>query len=131
MGISGVDQASSLDMLVLQHEIISYVESVLREIDFSDEAIGLGEIKEVGPGGTFIDREHTARRFRKEIWFPKLLDRSFYQAWLDGGAADTEERCRRRKEEILRTHSSDPISGDLARALDEVVEAARSNLRRG
>lgn len=128
MGISGVDQASSLDMLVLQHEVISYVESVMRDLDLSDEALGLSEIEEVGPGGTFIDREHTARRFRREIWFPKLLDRSFYQAWVDGGASGMEERCRKRKEEILRRHSPEPISADIARALDEVVEAAR---RRG
>ncbi|MGB2824692.1 MAG: trimethylamine methyltransferase family protein, partial [Phycisphaerae bacterium] len=55
MGISGVDQASSLDMLVMQNELIRYVESALREMDFSDEALGLAEIASAGPGGTFID----------------------------------------------------------------------------
>ncbi|MBM4050754.1 MAG: trimethylamine methyltransferase, partial [Planctomycetes bacterium] len=65
-----------------------------------------------------------------EIWFPKLLDRSFYQAWVDGGASGMEERCRKRKDEILRRHSPEPISADIARALDEVVEAARRGLSR-
>ena len=124
MGISGVDQASSLDMLVLQNEVISYVESTMREVDFSDEALGLDVIDEVGPGGTFIDSIHTAEHFRRELWVPRVLDREYYQAWLDGGASDTESRCRSRKEEILRTHEPEPLPADLERALDEIVKAA-------
>ena len=49
--ISGVDQGASLDMLTFQNEMISYVESVMREPDFSDEAFGLDEIEGAGPGG--------------------------------------------------------------------------------
>jgi len=130
MGISGVDQASSLDMLVLQNEVISYVESTMREIDFSDEALGLDVIESVGPGGTFIDSVHTAEHFRRELWFPGLLDRRFYQAWLEDGASDMESRCRARKEEILRTHVPEPISPELDRALDEIMEAAGHVSRR-
>lgn len=128
MGISGVDQASSLDMLVLQDEVISYVESTMREIDLSDDAIGLTEIEAAGPGGTFIDREHTAEHFRRELWFPKLLDRSYYQQWIDEGARSMESRCTERKDEILRTHQPEPVSDDLERALDEIVNAAREEL---
>jgi trimethylamine--corrinoid protein Co-methyltransferase len=125
LGICGVDQASSLDTLVLQNEIVSYVESVMRPIDLSDEALGLDEIEDAGPGGTFIDREHTAAHFRKELHFPKLLDRGYYQSWLDGGAACMEDRCRERKEEILRTHTPEPVSDELSRALNEITAAAR------
>jgi len=128
MGISGVDQASSLDILVMQDEVISFVESVMREVDFSDDALALDEIEAVGPGGRFIDRHHTVQHFRKELWFPRLLDREYYDAWLDEGALSTEERCRQRKEEILATHEPEPISEDLSRALDEVVGAARRHL---
>ena len=128
MGISGVDQATSLDMLVFQHEVISFVESVMREIDFSDEALALEEIAAVGSGGRFIDREHTAAHFRRELWFPKLLDRRYYQAWLEAGAPSTEQRCRERREQILRTHVPEPIPRDLERALDEIVAAAKRHL---
>jgi trimethylamine--corrinoid protein Co-methyltransferase len=130
MGISGVDQASSLDILVMQDEVISFVESVMRQLDFSDDALALHEIEAVGPGGKFIDRHHTVQHFRKELWFPRLLDREYYDAWLDEGALSTEERCRQRKEEILATHEPEPIPEDLSRALDEVVDAAKRHLLR-
>jgi trimethylamine--corrinoid protein Co-methyltransferase len=128
MGISGADQAASLDMLVLQHEAIRYVESVLRELDFSDEAIGLGEIEQAGPGGGFIDRAHTAEHFRRELWFPELLDRDYYQTWMDGGAKSTEQRCRQWREDDLNKHQPEPLPGRLAETLAEIVAAAKREL---
>jgi len=128
MGICGVDQATSLDMLVLQHEVVRYVEGLLREIDFSDETMGLDEIDAAGPGGTFLDREHTARHYRRELWDPRLLDRRFYQAWKDGGATDTEDRCRQEKQRILREHRVPPVEPSLSAEMDRVVSAARREL---
>ena len=128
MGISGVDQAASLDSLLFQHEVISFVESTMREIEVSDETLALDEIIEVGPGGRFIDREHTIRHFKKELWFPTLLDRRYYQQWLDSGAIGTEQRVRELRDKILRTHVPEPMSPELERALDEVVAAARRDL---
>jgi trimethylamine--corrinoid protein Co-methyltransferase len=128
MGISGVDQASSLDMLVFQDEVIGYVESVLRELDFSAEAFAADVVREVGPGGSYIGTDHTAQNFRRSLWFPKLLDRQFYDAWLSAGAQSAEDRCRARTEELLASHQPEPLPDDLAAALDEVVLAARTDL---
>ncbi|MHC4561889.1 MAG: trimethylamine methyltransferase family protein [Planctomycetota bacterium] len=128
MGIAGVDQATSLEMLVLQSETIAYVESAMREIDFSDDAFALGEIHDAGPGGAFINRMHTAEHFRKELWFPTVLDREFYQAWADAGATTTEQRCCQRRDELLASHEVEPVSAELDRALTDIVEGARKEL---
>lgn len=128
MGISGVDQASSLDMLVLQNEIIGYVESMLRPVELDDETLGLDVIDGVGPGGSFVDQVHTAMHIRDHLWVPALLDRAYYQAWHDGGARCMEERCRSRAKEILGTHAVEPVPAELDRALTEIVAAARAEL---
>ncbi len=124
MGISGVDQAASLDMLVLQDEIIGYVESTMRDIDFSDDAIGLDAIESAGTGGGFVDSDHTLRHFRKELWFPKLLDRRYYEAWRESGAVDTEEKCRERKEAVLASHETEPLAPEIDREIERIVRAA-------
>lgn len=129
MGISGVDQASSLDMLVLQDEVISYVESAMRPLDCSDAALGLEVIEAVGPGGSFLDEEHTVDFFRKELWRPRLLDRRYYQAWSDSGAHSAQDRCRARVEELLASHHPDPIPDDLERELARIVASARRQLK--
>jgi trimethylamine--corrinoid protein Co-methyltransferase len=129
MGICGVDQAASLDMLVLQNEVIGYVESAMRDLDFSDEALGLDVIEEIGPAGSFIDSMHTVEHFRQELWFPQLLDREYYQAWLDAGGESTEDRCRAKAEELLAGHEAAPVSKELDRALTDIVGAAKRHRR--
>jgi len=104
------------------------VESTLRELDFSDEALGFDTSLPVGPGGSFIGEEHTARHFRREIWQPTVLDRQYYQAWLDAGAVSTEERVVAKRKELLATHEVEPVSGEVEQALTEIVAAARREL---
>jgi len=125
LGICGVDQAASLDMLVMQHEAVAYVERVCGGFQISDETLGLDVIEAVGPGGRFIDREHTVRHFRRELWFPRLLDRAFYEAWREAGALRMADRCRAERERLLREHVPEPPPDDLARELDRIVAAAR------
>jgi len=128
LGICGVDQASSLDMLVMQHELIGYVERLMRGVDFSGDALGLEVMEAVGPGGTFMDQEHTAQHFRKELWFPRLLDRRFYDAWLSGGAKTMADRCREEKERLLRDHRPEALPDDVERELQKVLAGARKEL---
>ncbi len=128
MGICGVDQATSLDMLVMQHEVIGYVEQVMQGIEFSDEALGLPVIEAVGPGGTFMDQDHTAEHFRKELWFPRLLDRQFYDAWMNNGAKTMAQRCREEKERLLREHQPEPLPEKIARDIEGILAAARREL---
>ncbi len=128
LGICGVDQASSLDMLVLQHEVVRYVENLCREIDFSDDALALDEIDAAGPGGTFIDREHTAAHFRAELWQPHLLDREFYQNWRDNGATDMAQRIKAEKRRLSQQSESQPLDEDLGRELTRIVSAAQRDL---
>jgi trimethylamine---corrinoid protein Co-methyltransferase len=128
MGICGVDQATSLDMLVMQHEVIGFVERFMRGIAVDDDTLGFDVVNEVGPGGTFIDREHTARHFREELWFPRLLDRQFYDAWLQAGASTMADRVRAEKERLLNKHPVEPLPADLDKELSRIVAAAKKDL---
>jgi trimethylamine---corrinoid protein Co-methyltransferase len=129
MGISGMDQGASLDTLIMQHEIISYVESVMRSIDFSDEAFGFDVLAEVGPRGTLINQIHTVEHFRQELWFPNLLDRNAYESWLTSGASNMEERCIQSKEKILATHKTEPLDSHMEKEFQRIIKAAQEELK--
>lgn len=124
MGICGVDQATSLDMLVLQDEVIGYVKSAMRQLDFSDEALGFNVVKDAVAGEDIIAHDHTAEHFRQELYFPPLLDRAYYQSWLDAGCKDLSARCQERRRQLLAKHEPEPIAPELTVRLDEVVSAA-------
>ncbi len=128
LGIAGVDQASSLTMLVLQHEIIGYVERMLRGFEIDDETLGLDVVRSVGHDGTFLDTMHTVRHFRRELWFPQLLDRDYWANWVEEGATSMQERCAEMKERLLREHEPVPLADDTLRELEKVLAAARRHL---
>ncbi|MBN1344375.1 MAG: trimethylamine methyltransferase family protein [Phycisphaerae bacterium] len=128
MGIAGVDQASSLAMLVFQHEVIEYVEHAIRAIDLDDEHLALDVIEAVGPGGTFIDQDHTLDHFRSEVWAPNVLDRRFWEPWRQTGGTDTATRVRERLESLMATYVPVPLDDDVERDVQRVLDDARRHL---
>ena len=128
LGISGVDQGTSLAMLVMQHEIIGYVERMLRGVEVTDEKLGLDTIERAKDQGSFLAEEHTVRHFREELWFPQLLDRNFWDAWATAGREDMATRCRAMKDQLLRDHVPTPMDDDTRKSVDQLVQDARSHL---
>lgn len=128
MGICGMDQGTSLDILIMQSEIISYLESTNRLLNFDDNIFATDLIGEVGPKGTFLNKRHTVTNIRKELWFPTLLDRENYDTWLKSGSSDLEERCHNRKEELLANHEPTPLDKDLNKDFEKILEDAKKNL---
>jgi trimethylamine---corrinoid protein Co-methyltransferase len=127
-GICGADQGASPSLLVLQHEIIRYVERLLRGVVLSDEKLGIEMIEEGIAAGSFLGLEHTVRHFRQELWFPQLLDRRYWEGWAAAGREDMHARCRAFKDKILREHKPRPLDEHQRKAVDGVVEAAKRHL---
>jgi len=128
MGIAGVDQASDLDMLVWQSEVIEYVERIARGFEVSETTLALDLIDQVGPGGTFIDQDHTVEHFRREVWMPALLDRDYWPTWLAAGRPDTRRRCRERRDALLAAYRPTPISDSVDRDVRRICADARKHL---
>ena len=130
MGISGMDQGSSLDILVMQSEIISFLESVNRDISFEDDDFATALISDVGPKGNFLNQRHTRDNIRHQLWFPDLLDRKNYDNWLKLGKSDMAERCRELKEEILKERTTEPLPSDMNLEIEALIEKAKIELTR-
>jgi len=125
LGISGVDQAASPVILMLQHEIIGYIERIMRGFDVNTETLALDVIRDVGHDGMFLGEMHTVRNFRKELWFPQLLDRAYWANWMEDGASTMHERCIECKNEILQSHTPNPLDESIDQELDKILDAAQ------
>lgn len=130
LGIAGVDQASSLEMLVFQHEVIEYVERIMRGFKVDDEHLATDVIDQVGPGGTFIDRMHTVEHFRSELWMPTILDRSYWPQWQNAGRPDIASKLPARVDELLSTYQEKPLDDDLEKEIARIVNDAHKFLTR-
>jgi trimethylamine--corrinoid protein Co-methyltransferase len=128
LGICGADQGVSLPMLLLQHEIIGYVERLLRGMEINDDTLGIDVIPYGIKAGSFLGLEHTVTHFRRELWFPQLLDRRFWATWNAEGAHDLLARCRAEKDRILREHTPEPMDDQMQAAIDNLVKDAARHL---
>jgi trimethylamine--corrinoid protein Co-methyltransferase len=128
MGIAGADQAASLDMLILQSEIISYLERLQTPIKFENSDFALDIIEKIGPKGSFISTSHTREHYKRDLWFPTLLDRNRFETWLTKGGYSMREQLSKRRNELLSKISSPPIASDLTQDLENILISAKKQL---
>lgn len=90
--------------MVLVHEILDMLNQIFRGIEIDDENLALEVIHKVGPGGHFMNEDHTIEHF-KEVWYSNLFDRSNYATWLEHGGLRFEERLRQQTLEKMEYES--------------------------
>ena len=114
----------SYEMIVLSDEVISMVRRFLSGVRVDEETLAVDVIRDVGPGGNFLAHEHTVRNMRREIWYPKLIDRTKYSAWEGAGSKTMGDRVRERVAEILATHEVPPLPEDINAGISRILAAS-------
>jgi len=85
-GLLSIDEVYSPIQMILDNEFLSALKQFTKTFEVSEESISLETIFEAGPGGGFIDKVHTARHFRAELWQPKIWSRTMLGPWRDAGS---------------------------------------------
>jgi trimethylamine---corrinoid protein Co-methyltransferase len=115
---------SSPEMMVASDEIIDMVKRILRGIPVNDETKALDVMDAVGPGGHYLDTDHTFERFRTEIWQPKLIDRHNWDNWELMGSKSYEERVHERVIELLDEQEEPLLDEPMHKELHRICELA-------
>jgi len=125
MGLIASENTMSPEGLVIDNEIVSMAKKIITGIEVTDETVALDLIKKVGPGGSFITERHTLEHFKKEIWIPKITDRTFPDAWVKAGARDLWVKAKEEVEKILKEYEVPQLSNDIKAKIMEIAERAR------
>lgn len=79
-----VADVGSIVQLMLDVEMMRHFERLLQGVEVSPETIAEEVITEVAPRGAyFLNHEHTATHFRRELFLPELLDTNVPMAWIE------------------------------------------------
>jgi trimethylamine--corrinoid protein Co-methyltransferase len=113
-----------MEMQVASDEIIDMVKRILRGIPVNDDTSALHVMEDVGPGGHFLEHDHTFEHFKDEIWMPKLLDRQNWENWNAAGAKTYGDRVHERVIEILETETEPLVDEAMYKELRRVCELA-------
>lgn len=115
---------NSIEQIVICDELIGYTRQFMKGLEISDETLALDIIDEIGPFGDFMGSDHTRKHY-KDDWYPKLFDRKPYEDWSRAGGKTLRRRAQEKALKLLETHQPEPLSADVQRQLDEIVNAAR------
>jgi trimethylamine--corrinoid protein Co-methyltransferase len=112
---------TSMNQVVICHEIISWVKQYMKGLVVDEENLALPVIHEIGPDGSHLSTEHTLAHFRED-WYPELLDQHRYDDWLRAGAETLEDRARKKVDKILNEHRSPAMTESVLKTLQKMAE---------
>lgn len=85
---------SSLDMLVMNDEIIGMVKRILNGIEINDAKAPLDILDEFGPGEPFPSSEHSMKFLPSETRCPSIINRNRYDDWVANGSKPLLKRVK-------------------------------------
>ncbi len=85
LGTLSFGQYGSQEMVVICDELVHSIKRILEGIAISDDTLALDLIRAVGPGGDYLQQDHTVEYFRKELYFPGLFKRQTLEQWEKSG----------------------------------------------
>jgi len=91
----------SYEQMVLDNDIVQLVKRVLQGIQIDPDHLAVEAIQRVGPGGHYLEDEHTRQFMRQEFINPPLSDRSTREDWKMRGSSDSRSRAIKQVEKIL------------------------------
>ncbi|GAG09494.1 unnamed protein product, partial [marine sediment metagenome] len=109
--------------IVMADEIIDEVKHFFKGMAVNKETLALGIIDKEGPGGTFLQVEHTLKHF-KEIWYPKLINRDTHDKWVRDGSRSLGEVLNERVKWILDNHKAEPLPDEVKGKIEKILEVA-------
>lgn len=118
----------SYEQYVIDLELLGMVREMVRPPDISTETLALETIDRVGPGGFFLDAQHTLRHYRQAHFLPQISLRQPYQQWVSEGAHDAVERANRRCREMLESYQKPAFDPEVEGKLRDFVLHRRTQL---
>jgi trimethylamine--corrinoid protein Co-methyltransferase len=119
-GMLGGAEIADYAQMMVDDELCSMVNRALRGIEVSESTLAYDLIRDVGPGGHFLDTPHTARHFRDEHFLPRMLERVTGEIRIEGILARAGERAR----QILETHQPVQLDAAVVREIETLVGRA-------
>jgi len=112
----------SYEKFIIDDEMCGMVKRIIRGMEVNPDTLALDVIKAVGPGGHFLDKDHTFDHFRNELYQPKLSNRDDFVSWQASGSPQSVETANKKYKEILATYEAPELPADVDKDLLKFIE---------
>ncbi len=109
---------TSLDAFLVDNEMLSFVQRIMRGVEVSDELLGFETIRDAVYGdGHFLGHDQTIAAMERDYVYPEISDRNTISGWQEDGATDMAARAHAKADIILARHFPGHVSDSTDAAL--------------
>jgi trimethylamine--corrinoid protein Co-methyltransferase len=112
----------SYEQFVIDLDLLAMIRRLVQPFEVSEETLALDTIQAIGPGGHFLETQHTMRHYREAHFIPHISLRQPYEQWEAEGAKNAGQRANERCRQMLESYVKPPIEPELEDRLDDFVE---------
>ncbi len=112
----------SYEKFIIDDEICGMVKRIKNAYAVSADTLALDVIKAVGPGGHFLDQDHTFEHFRQEFYQPMLSNRDNFDTWFANGSQQILETANKTVKKVLAEYSEPDLPADADKDLNRFID---------
>jgi len=118
-GIGGLDavKGASFDQAVIEAYLWNNVRAFMRNFSINEETIALNVVKEVGHGNTFLMHPHTAKNFKKELFFRDENRLAWEMTYSDNMVPEAKDIARK----LLKDHTVPSLDKSILQKGDQII----------
>jgi len=130
LGITAFADIGSVTQLMLDLELMSHFERLLKGITVDEDRLAEEVICEVAPKGAyFLNHDHTAKYFREELWIPELMDRRVPMAWMQDPVTMLDNARAKARRIAAEAENKCPLSDEQKQRVQEILTEAEAVAR--
>ena len=124
------------EMVVIHEEIFGMAKRIAEGIDVNIDTLAVPIIKKIAPqaaigtGSHYLTEKHTLDNIRKELYIPKISDKTRRSSWEKAGSKELRQVARERVKEILAKHEPEPPPPDILRELEKKAEEIKKRTQK-
>ncbi len=114
--------------LVFCNECMAFIKHALKPLKVDQESMAFDLIKEVGPGGNYLNTGHTFQHFRQELWHSDLFDHDNWENWKNKGSRSIREKALEKVLNMVDQKYTPILSPEQITDIDKIVAKAQKDL---
>ena len=128
LGYMDMASCNSLEMLVMDDEIVGMVKRLLEGIAVTPDTLAVDEIELVGPKGNFLQSAHTFSHFKTEFWQPTLLARESMEGWKKKGSKTMGDKIQEKIKTLIDTHRLSELDSSVVEEIEYLKRKGEKEL---
>jgi len=124
LGLTESGCASSANLLVIGDEVAAMTKRIMRGIEMNEDRLARGVIDAVQPGGHYLGSLHTRHYFKKEQFWPTLMNRKRIDDWTAEGEKSLGQRTYEKTTRLLNSYEAKPLDAAVVGQLQAIADKA-------